>query len=115
MDIYNKVKCKSCKENFGSEEREWLCSICFKNKDQIEKLKKEEEESAKNLEKQRKDEERKGRAVQENTSNCWSCNKKVGILGFKCECEYIYCKSHRHFSDHNCDYDYKLKKIIIKK
>lgn len=47
------------------------------------------------------------RPVQTNPHACWICNKKVGYLGFKCKCEYIFCGTHRHFSDHNCDFDYK--------
>jgi hypothetical protein len=47
------------------------------------------------------------RPIQTNKFACWTCNKKVGYLGFKCKCEYIFCGTHRHFSDHNCDFDYK--------
>lgn len=112
MDGFQKVKCKYCNENFGAESRGWLCSVCFKNKDEILLIQKQEEELKKKQEEMAKLEERKGRPVQENKYNCWLCEKKVGHLGFKCDCEYIFCKAHRHFSDHNCDYDFKLKKLI---
>ena len=112
MEGFERQKCKICKENFGAESRGWLCSVCFKNNEQNEKLK-EQEEIVKKEEKL-KAQEIPGRPIQENKYNCWFCDKKVGHLGFKCECLYIFCKGHRHFSDHNCDYDFKNKKIITK-
>lgn len=45
--------------------------------------------------------------VQTNTSRCWSCNKKIGLTGFKCRCGYFYCNSHRYSDQHSCDFDYK--------
>jgi hypothetical protein len=61
--------------------------------------------------------ETKIRPVQSNTHSCWICNKKVGYLGFKCKCEYVFCGAHRHFSDHNCDFDYKSydREKLVKK
>ncbi len=44
---------------------------------------------------------------QPDTSKCWSCKKKVGLLGFKCKCSYVYCSRHRHSDQHNCTFDYK--------
>jgi hypothetical protein len=57
------------------------------------------------------------RPVQTDTMFCWVCNKKVGYLGFKCKCEYIFCGSHRHFSDHNCDFDHRTydRQKLVKK
>ena len=46
-------------------------------------------------------------AFQEKKNRCWACNKKVGLLGFECKCDYIFCAKHRHADDHNCDYDHK--------
>ena len=112
MDIFERRKCKLCNENYGAESREWLCSVCFKNKDQIEKIKLEEEKTKK--EEEAKKDIIPNRPIQENKFNCWFCDKKVGHLGFKCSCQYIFCKAHRHFSDHNCDYDFKAQKIITK-
>jgi len=45
--------------------------------------------------------------VQTNTSRCWSCNKKIGLTGFKCRCGYFYCNSHRYADQHTCPFDYK--------
>eukprot|EP00958_Prasinococcus_capsulatus_P024290 scaffold3768_cov376-Prasinococcus_capsulatus_cf.AAC.5 len=49
------------------------------------------------------------RKVQTNTSRCWTCNKKIGLTGFKCKCEYFYCPKHRYPEAHSCDFDYKTK------
>ena len=105
-------KCKVCKENFGAENRGWLCSVCFKNKENQDQLDKVLNESKKQDESKIVDDP--NFPVQTNLMNCWKCDKKVGHLGFKCDCSYIYCKAHRHFSDHECPFDIKLKKNILK-
>jgi hypothetical protein len=59
--------------------------------------------------------------VQKNRSRCFSCNKKVGLLGFDCKCGFVFCSAHRHASSggkdessgHNCtfgwqDFDRKI-------
>eukprot|EP00047_Mylnosiga_fluctuans_P001722 m.221641 g.221641 ORF g.221641 m.221641 type:complete len:147 (-) comp10621_c0_seq1:174-614(-) len=38
---------------------------------------------------------------------CFSCNKNVGLLGFKCRCDQEFCPKHRHAADHQCPFDYK--------
>jgi hypothetical protein len=48
-------------------------------------------------------------AVQTDTTRCWSCKRKVGLLGFKCKCSYVFCGSHRHSDQHGCTYDYKTE------
>jgi hypothetical protein len=45
--------------------------------------------------------------IQLDTTRCWSCNKKVGLLGFKCRCEYVFCSMHRYSDKHPCSFDYK--------
>ena len=47
------------------------------------------------------------RPVQKNPSRCFSCNKRVGLTGFKCRCEYVFCSTHRYSDKHHCEYDYK--------
>mmetsp|Transcript_23817 Transcript_23817/g.48386 ORF Transcript_23817/g.48386 Transcript_23817/m.48386 type:complete len:210 (+) Transcript_23817:54-683(+) len=46
---------------------------------------------------------------QVNTSRCFLCNKKVGLLGFKCKCEFVFCALHRHSDTHSCAFDYKAQ------
>lgn len=40
-------------------------------------------------------------------NRCSSCNVKVGLLGYECRCENIFCAAHRHAGDHACTFDYK--------
>lgn len=39
---------------------------------------------------------------------CGSCNKKVGVVGFKCKCGVTFCGSHRYPEEHQCKFDYKV-------
>lgn len=47
------------------------------------------------------------RPIQTNTSRCWTCNKKIGLLGFQCKCDYFFCAGHRASDKHECSFDYK--------
>mmetsp|Transcript_42749 Transcript_42749/g.89308 ORF Transcript_42749/g.89308 Transcript_42749/m.89308 type:complete len:180 (-) Transcript_42749:305-844(-) len=47
--------------------------------------------------------------TQTNTSRCWTCNKKIGLLGFKCKCDFFYCSEHRYSDKHACSFDYKAQ------
>jgi len=67
-------------------------------------VKLEPKEPIVDAEKQQKEEPK---AVQADISKCWSCNKKVGLLGFKCKCNYTFCGTHRYSDKHTCTYDYK--------
>lgn len=49
------------------------------------------------------------RAVQKNTSRCFSCRKKIGLTGFRCRCEYLFCSEHRYSDRHGCDFDYRAQ------
>ncbi|KAM9964411.1 hypothetical protein ACTFIW_004174 [Dictyostelium discoideum] len=52
-------------------------------------------------------EEKDTKKVQTDTTKCFSCNKKVGLLGFKCRCSFVYCSTHRYSNKHDCSFDYK--------
>ena len=54
--------------------------------------------------------------VQANTSRCWTCNRKIGLLGFQCKCEYFFCSEHRYSDKHECAFDFKAmgKKQLTK-
>ena len=47
------------------------------------------------------------RPFQKNTNRCFTCNKRVGLTGFKCRCDYVFCGTHRLPEEHHCDFDYK--------
>ncbi len=106
--------CIKCHKFFGS--KDGMCSVCYKeeykkmsfddtkieNKDVIQE----------GTEKNEQIPEKPVQVIsffyiQSNKFNCWKCDKKVGYLGFKCKCNYIFCGPHRHFADHDCDYDFK--------
>ncbi|KAH7863049.1 hypothetical protein Vadar_012644 [Vaccinium darrowii] len=38
---------------------------------------------------------------------CSSCNKKVGLLGFRCRCGDTFCGDHRYAEKHDCMFDFK--------
>jgi AN1-type zinc finger protein 5/6 len=48
-----------------------------------------------------------GKKIQKDTNRCFSCNKRIGLAGFKCRCEYVFCSLHRQSDKHNCTFDYK--------
>nr|XP_043608418.1 zinc finger A20 and AN1 domain-containing stress-associated protein 7-like [Erigeron canadensis] len=41
------------------------------------------------------------------SNRCMTCNKKVGVMGFKCKCGDVFCGSHRYPEKHDCDFDFK--------
>eukprot|EP00922_Rhytidocystis_sp_ex-Travisia-forbesii_P062981 GHVS01093742.1.p1 GENE.GHVS01093742.1~~GHVS01093742.1.p1 ORF type:complete len:258 (+),score=43.65 GHVS01093742.1:570-1343(+) len=45
--------------------------------------------------------------VQNNKGRCWSCQAKIGLLGFPCRCGYLFCGKHRYADAHDCCFDYK--------
>ncbi len=47
--------------------------------------------------------------IQTDLAHCWNCKRKVGLLGFKCKCSYIFCSKHRHSDQHDCEYDFKME------
>lgn len=47
-------------------------------------------------------------------NKCSTCNKKTGLLGFKCKCNHVFCSVHRQAESHNCKFDYKsMQRNII--
>jgi AN1-type zinc finger protein 5/6 len=47
------------------------------------------------------------RPVQKKKNRCWSCRRKVGILGFDCRCGYTFCSRHRYAQAHECDFNFR--------
>ncbi|KAL2547400.1 Zinc finger A20 and AN1 domain-containing stress-associated protein 7 [Forsythia ovata] len=43
------------------------------------------------------------------SNRCLSCNKKVGLTGFKCRCGSFFCGSHRYPEKHDCTFDFKVQ------
>ncbi|KAF6156356.1 hypothetical protein GIB67_031477 [Kingdonia uniflora] len=40
-------------------------------------------------------------------NRCCSCNKRLGLLGFKCRCGSTFCSAHRYPEIHECRSDFK--------
>ena len=114
MNSATKQLCLKCKSFYGSEIYKGHCSVCYDkiseslspeikvNKNQTEEIK--EDIILQNTNTSSVIQEK---PVQVKTDVCWKCEKRVGYLGFTCRCSYTFCNAHRHFSDHNCDFDYK--------
>lgn len=45
--------------------------------------------------------------LQPQSTRCLSCNKKVGLMGFKCKCGSTFCGVHRYPENHECEFDFK--------
>jgi len=54
--------------------------------------------------------------VQVNTSRCWTCNRKIGLTGFQCKCDFFFCAEHRYSDRHECTFDFKTqgKQLLAK-
>ncbi|XP_047330784.1 zinc finger A20 and AN1 domain-containing stress-associated protein 8-like [Impatiens glandulifera] len=48
-------------------------------------------------------EEAKGKG---GPKRCFTCKKRVGLTGFLCRCENMFCGSHRYSDKHECPFDY---------
>ncbi|KAK6794340.1 hypothetical protein RDI58_007793 [Solanum bulbocastanum] len=48
---------------------------------------------------------------------CMICRKKVGLLGFNCKCDEIFCETHRHPEEHACTFNFKSigRAVLAKK
>lgn len=44
---------------------------------------------------------------QANPNRCFKCDKKVGLTGIKCRCDFVFCGLHRYSDQHDCTFDYK--------
>jgi hypothetical protein len=76
-------KATNIEEPTRIKQEKGLCTVCFLN------IEVEEKEAPKVVPtqdtKEKKEEERK--ETQIDTSKCWNCKRKVGLLGFRCRCE----------------------------
>lgn len=86
---------------YGSYLTQWYCSQCYRESN-------EPDTSSSNTTTSSDDFiDGPPRPTQTNRERCFTCQKRVGLLGFKCRCEYVFCGKHRHFTDHDCLYDWK--------
>jgi len=104
---------------FGSADQDDMCSKCYKDAAQ-----KKRELAAQEAAKAEKDKgvaednvpDQKIVVEQTDFEKCWTCAKRIGLLGFSCRCGYKFCAFHRYSDDHNCPVDYKQldrKKLVV--
>ncbi|VEL09773.1 unnamed protein product [Protopolystoma xenopodis] len=41
------------------------------------------------------------------TNRCVRCKKRVGLTGFTCRCDGLFCSLHRYSDQHDCTFDYR--------
>lgn len=126
--------CNNCFEFFGSKHTDFLCSGCHRSKAKEETQVKPvaipaavdnadakteantpaashkcsiDEESLIAQAKPVEVVEEKPKPVEKEANKCTKCTKKVGIMGHKCKCEFVFCKAHRLPEDHDCEFDFK--------
>lgn len=56
-------------------------------------------------EEDKKDDEKKDTKKKKN--RCFVCKKKLGLTGFTCRCDRLFCAVHRYTDKHDCSFDYK--------
>jgi len=105
--------CVKCHEFFGNPKTDDLCSVCYKKLgNNAEKPANPNTNAGKTtstaMEEEKKPEEapKEVKPAQEDASKCWNCSRKVGMQGYKCKCEYTYCRIHRLPEDHECTFDF---------
>lgn len=108
--------CIECGVNPGRLLTDGLCSICFRElvvrenaalKQRREDAKIREAEALRLAEERQKEAEETEANRQKNTTRCYKCGKKTGLMGFQCKCGYYYCAAHRHAEEHDCPFDHK--------
>ncbi|XP_068651126.1 zinc finger A20 and AN1 domain-containing stress-associated protein 1-like [Aristolochia californica] len=40
-------------------------------------------------------------------NRCFTCSKRVGVVGFSCRCGSTFCSVHRYPEEHDCEFDFK--------
>ncbi|GAB5360159.1 hypothetical protein AAMO2058_000603700 [Amorphochlora amoebiformis] len=117
---------------WGSSDQDGLCSVCYKKRfmgvDPVKKsssIAATQEKKARDSKKKwklslkrartklaavyrfRLGVQKRSRIIQKNKKRCFTCNRKVGYLGFECRCMYVFCELHRFPDTHKCTFDYK--------
>lgn len=46
-------------------------------------------------------------AGKKKKNKCQMCKKKVGLTGFTCRCDGLFCSVHRYSNEHRCTFDYR--------
>jgi len=54
-----------------------------------------------------KEDEKGPKESKKKKNRCAVCKKKLGLTGFSCRCEGLFCAIHRYTDKHECNFDYK--------
>lgn len=98
---------------FGNPLTDHMCSKCYRDLHPKQEEKKLEEKvntkvtTADAVLTETPVESQPTKKVQTDITKCFNCSKKVGLLGFKCRCDYVFCSTHRYSDKHDCSFDYK--------
>merc|ERR1719282_210996 len=98
---------------YGTSATDGYCSSCYtklglnRSAPNIEAKKPEAATAVKQDDQKEPSEDDSDEIKQKDTTHCWKCNKKVGLLGFACKCKYVFCANHRYSDKHKCDFDYR--------
>ena len=99
--------CTGCASFFANPQFAGLCSKCYGQNSQVAKTamppqtldvaplpSSDQSEKLSQLKKPK------------DLEHCGNCQKTLGIYGFLCKCEAMYCKKHRLPESHQCSYDF---------
>lgn len=111
------VECKGFNKKcgfYGRNDTEGYCSLCFKKKQRQQRQQHNQLEKQSSTQSFKKAkivspplDNKTIRSAQSDTSKCWECKRRIGLLGFECRCGYKFCAKHRYPEQHICGYDYK--------
>lgn len=117
--------CIECGANPQRLQTAGLCGLCWREQvvEETRELKRRCEEARRRAEEENNEEARRRQKViveegrraeellqhvgrQQDTSRCHTCQKKIGLTGFQCQCSHVYCATHRYAEDHACTFDH---------
>ncbi|KAL2334464.1 hypothetical protein Fmac_015677 [Flemingia macrophylla] len=93
---------------YGSADNKNLCSKCYEEylKEHITKSK-DESKKVGVVDAMASVAPTEGGSMNKKKERCKSCNKRVGLIGFKCRCGDVFCGKHRYPEMHACQLDFK--------
>mmetsp|Transcript_1226 Transcript_1226/g.4408 ORF Transcript_1226/g.4408 Transcript_1226/m.4408 type:complete len:235 (-) Transcript_1226:90-794(-) len=95
---------------YGTAKQKGYCSKCYSDLGMAEEETAEEKaEAEKEKQAEEKAEADEPKILQEDVTRCWKCRRDVGLLGFKCQCKYVFCAKHRYGDKHDCPVDYRAR------